>query len=256
MPYSFSTKVDHVDYVMASHINDLQSAINSQLTTKGTYAARPPAGTDGRLYIPTDKPVICLDNGTSWDEWDMTTGGKLVLPNSASFSWLNQGSSSVTTTNGADVLTTPYNTNTLRGRSVAASNPMFVKVRLSPKAIVGGNSTIGLFVSDGTKLVTWEAITTFGGNHMRTAKWATTTSFSATYTNYSTLPYGITPKWIGLQDDGTNLLFWMSDNGIDWTRVESRARLDYLASISTVGWFMNNETGSNNSSVLYSWEKT
>ena len=225
--------------------------------SSGAYASRPAAATNGRIYFSTDKPVISLDNGSAWSEWDTTTGAKLTLPNSGSFSWVNQGSASVTTTNGADVLTTPTGTNQIRGRSVAASNPMFVKARLAPKTQVGGNSIIGLFVSDGTKFVTFDSITTFGGNHMRTAKWSSSSAFSATYTNYSTLPYGITPKWIGIQDDGTNLLFWLSDNGVDWTRIESRARLDYLVtSITLVGWFMNNESGSNGSAVLYSWEKT
>jgi hypothetical protein len=221
----------------------------------GSYASRPAAGHAGSLYFPTDKPALCRDTGGAWEEWDMTTGAKLTLPNSGSFSWVNQGGASITTTNGVDVLTTPTGTNQVRGRSVAASNPMTVKARLSPSTFVGGNSTVGLFVSDGTKLVTWEAATTFGGNHMRTAKWTTVSSFSATYTNYSTLMYGITPKWIGLTDNGTNLLFLLSDNGINWTQVESRARLDFLASVSTVGWFTNNESGSTAECFLYSWEK-
>lgn len=255
MPFSFTTKVDGVDQVMASHVNDLQTAVNSQLTTKGAYASRPTAGTDGRLYLPTDKPVICLDNGSTWDEWDLSSGSKLTLPASGSFSWDNQGAASISTVNGCDVLTSPTGS-VIRGRYVAASNPMFVKARIAPSTIVGGNSTIGVYVGDGTKIVAFEALTTFGGGGMRTAKWTNASTFSATYTNHPTVFYGIVPTWVGLQDDGTNIHFWMSGNGTDWIRIESRARLDFLASVSRVGWFISNQSGSTGAAVLYSWEKS
>lgn len=256
MPFSFTTKVDGVDQVMASHVNDLQSAVNSQLTTKGAYASRPSAGVDGRIYLPTDKPVICMDNGTTWDEWETDTGSLLTLPNSGSFAWENQGGASISTVNGRDVLTSPSGS-VIRGRYVASSNPMTVTARLIAACPVGGNSEAGLFISDGTKFVTWAAFTTFGGGAMRTAKWATNASFSATYSQRTPMEgYSTVPNWLRVTDNGTNFLFYLSQNGIDWVLFDTRARLDYLTTGPTrVGWYISNQSGASGNFICYSWSK-
>jgi len=263
MPYSFPTRSDGVgNTIGASHMNAVQDAIeeiglNSESVGSGIYASRPASASvnAGRLYLPTDKPVICRDNGTTWEEWDLASGAKLTLPNSASFSWDNQGAASIATVNGRDVLTSPTGS-VFRGRTVPATNPMFVKARLSAATVVGGNSSIGLCISDGTKLVAWEAMTTFGGGGMRSGKWTSSTAgFNATYLNFSTVIFGTTAIWLGLQDDGTNIIFWMSQNGVDWIKMESRARLDWLASLTTIGWYYSNQSGQTGDAVLYSWEK-
>lgn len=263
MPYSFTPKTDFVDTVAAADVNALQNAIseigpNAESVGSGTYATRPAsaAANAGRLYIPTDKPVICRDSGAAWEEWETDTGTRLVLPNSGSFSWVNQGGASIATVNGRDVLTSPSGS-VIRGRSVPSSNPMTVTARLVIACPVGGNSEAGLFIGNGTKFVTWAAFTTFGGAAMRTAKWTSSSVFSANYSQRNPMEgYATIPNWLRITDNGTNFLFYLSQNGYDWVLFDTRGRLDWLTTGPTiVGYYISNQSGQTGDLVCYSWSK-
>jgi len=263
MPFSFTPKVDGVDTIAAIDVNELQTAITALGVTtdfvgSGTYAARPAsiANNAGRIYLPTDKPVICRDTGAGWVEWETDTGSPLALPNSGSFSWVNQGGASIATVNGRDVLTSPSGS-VIRGRSVASSNPMTITARLVLACPVGGNSEAGLFIGDGTKFVTWAAFTTFGGGAMRTAKWTSNSVYSANYSQRTPMEgYSSVPNWLRITDDGTNFLFYLSQNGIDWVLFDTRARLNWLTTGPTIcGYYISNQSGKTGDIVCYSWSK-
>lgn len=226
------------------------------IVASGTYASRPAAGKTGRVYLATDKSSIARDNGTTWDEWDASTGTPIVVPNDASFSWENQGAASVTTTNGKVVLTSPTGT-VIRGRYVAASNPMTVTARLIHPTTIGGNSEAGLFVGDGTKVVTWAMHTCYGGGKLRTAKWSSDTTWNSDYKNAvpDEVWGNVSFNWARITDNGTNLLFYLSQDGIHWMLFDTQARLNYLASVSRVGWYFCNQTGVNSDYTLMSWSK-
>lgn len=72
----------------------------------GAYSSRPAAGRAGRWYIPNDQArVWSLDNGTSWQPYGPMFA--VTDPSAASFSWVNQGSATVTTQYGGIYLTVP-----------------------------------------------------------------------------------------------------------------------------------------------------
>ena len=217
MPYAFSTKVDGAgNPVEAAHINDLQTAIIE---------------TSGRIIVPPD------DSG---------------------FSWLNQGGSSVTTDANDDVVLTCPTGSVIRGRIKAIpSTPYTITARLIPAMIVGGNSEAGLCFYDGTKVILWSGFTCFGGGGIRVANWTNVSTFSANVSQRNpTENYYVPMRWLRVTDDGTTLGFWCSDDGDHWVRYTTATRASFMTTPTHLGWFQNNQSGSNSDFYLHSWEET
>ena len=174
-------------------------------------------------------------------------------PSSISFSWRNQGSASVQSrTQSVYLLAPAASGDNIKGREISApSTPWSITVGLIPHTHNQNFNSCGLYVSDGTKLIASPVGTggAFGVN-----KYTNVTTFSGA--NYAApgTGFAITPIFVKVVDDGTNLKWYWSPNGIDFHLVTSNARLDYLASVSFVGFYAN----SNNSSwaaacLLVSW---
>lgn len=53
--------------------------LNSALLQRGTAAARPAAGEEGREYFATDTSVLSRDNGTTWDVIPITPSGMIAF---------------------------------------------------------------------------------------------------------------------------------------------------------------------------------
>lgn len=117
----------------------------------------------------------------------------------------------------------------------------------------------GLYVSDGTKLITYAVVMT-GTTNIKAdvLKWATETT--ATGTSYlSTVPILTSPDyWLKLVDGGTgnSLTFSVSRDGLNWVQVHTISRTDYLTpSELGIVWESNNATHAASISWL-SWSLT
>lgn len=93
----------------ASHPDD--ASIFSPLTARSLLALpdkfnivdlaanRPTAGLKGRIFRPTDHFIASYDDGSDWINFGPTWTFSGVKPDSGNYTWLNQGSATVTDTN-------------------------------------------------------------------------------------------------------------------------------------------------------------
>lgn len=221
-------------------------------STTGTRAARPAAGTAGKLYLPTDDLAgIQRDSGTAWDEWGPLW--KFTPPDDATFAWINQGGASVDTTQGGVFLNAPAGAgSSLRIRKKAApATPYTVEAAFIPSMVPDPAIFPGmglLFRESGTsKLVTFSytlATTPF----QRPQNWTNETTFSAGLTptwdqiwNFQTGPL----IWQRIADNGTNLLFSVSNDGRKWYQTHSVGRTAFMAGApNEIGFWVNANSAS------------
>lgn len=76
-------------------------------TTTAAYASRPAAGNAGDLFLPSDGFYLERDTGSAWEPWGPIF--PFTAPANGDFSWVNQGSATVTTTNGGIHIASPSN---------------------------------------------------------------------------------------------------------------------------------------------------
>ena len=232
--------------------------IGGSVNIDGTFASRPAAGTVGRFFLPSDGFASSRDNGTSWNSY-----GPIFLftePDDSIFSWVNQGTASVVTTNGGITLTMPgtgSSTNAALRVATAPSTPYTITVyfahsilfnkQFTRMGLVFRESSTGKFVSmlltDGTLYFT---------------KWNSATAISADYSNFAVAQ---TINWYQITDDGTNLIFRVSGDGINFQQIETRARTNFLAGgPNQIGFLVSaNNQGTPNfdaTTTLLSWKQT
>lgn len=184
-----------------------------------------------------------------------TAGRIIVPPVDAGFSWLNQGTSTVTTdANGNVVMTTPTGATTLRGRTrPVPAVPYTITARIIPQAIASGSSFMGLFWADATPKIVLAGLRSSQAV-LAVEKWNTATSFNAAYTSpTASVIYTLEPRWMRLVDDNTNRIVQVSSDGDYWVTVHTVTRLDFLTP-TLVGYFFRNESGVNGDVVVASWE--
>lgn len=202
----------------------------------GAEASHPGSPATGDLFLPNDGFQIERYSGSVWVPWGPIF--PLTAPDNSAFSWVNQGSSTVTTTQGGIVLAQPAG-----GASTSAS----LRVKTAPSTpytatffmlantiltkqwlrtgVVFRESSTGKFVSFH-----------ISNGQLWTTKWSSATGISADYSQFG---LGQVPNWIQITDNGTNLVFRVSQDGQTWTQIESRTRTDYLAGgPNQIGFFV------------------
>lgn len=171
-------------------------------TCNGTFS--------GGVYYSTDVPIIEQCNGSTYQPYAF--GSPVVLPGAVSFTWQNQGGSSVNA-NGFLQFTIPTNSgDSVRGYYVASSAAPFRQDACFNIGLSADQYTqAGIYESDGTKLLTFglqNGISGTGSNADNAAAWAVSewtsvTAFSSrlgsTFASSFTTMYCL--RWY---DDGTN----------------------------------------------------
>ncbi len=123
--YGDSTHVAQVAIGADGRVTSASSvAISGAGVSLGTFASRPAAGTSGRLYIASDAAVaLSVDNGTAWQP---LVGGSVVgvqPPLAATFTAVNQGSTTLTDSNGTLLYTGVNDTSSTTFRGYVQSWP-------------------------------------------------------------------------------------------------------------------------------------
>lgn len=200
--------------------------------------------------IPANKPVpVCYD-GTNWNVMQTGTAFAGVYPftgfttpNTTGWSWINQGTSSVSVNNGV-MTQTSTGTGSDQIRYFYTSlpaTPWTLTFALLPTT--GSNwpsnpgtpasYSGGVCLSDGTKFEA--AFTMEGGTNtavsvgLQIAQYTNTTTFSTSaYTaSFTTWP---TVEWVKIHDDGTNRVYYMSGDPVNtsWHQIYSEAHTNFI----------------------------
>jgi hypothetical protein len=237
-------------------------AVGSAIHRSDVVASRPAAGLEGRLFFPTAGRTIDRDNGTLWTPYGPTY--TLKEPIDGDFAWINQGGASVDMSEGGILLLAPAGTGGLRIRKkTAPATPYTITVAFIPHMSGDPAAFPGmgpLFRKSGTgELVTFsytQATTVFA----RPQKWNSPTSFNNGYVaTWDAINNFLTGDlvWMQISDNGTNLIFRVSNDGKNWYQTFSVSRTDFLSGGPDEVGFWGNATASYDTALwLLHWSES
>lgn len=198
-------------------------------------------GTSGDLYLPNDGFVAYRSTGSAQVPWGPLY--PFTAPVDGDFAWVNQGTASVTTTNGGIYLAAPAgggNNNARIRKKAAPSTPYTITVAVLPVMRYVNYQECGLCFRESSsgKLHLFALAVNSGvaGNlaFVDVSKWTNATTFSAGYTTEQMI--GGFPLFLRLADDGANRKCSWSRDGVNFTEVHSVGRTDFLTA-DEVGFF-------------------
>lgn len=260
------------DYVTITLCTGAIDQIISDCDQMGTYASLPatvpPAG---RRYKTTDAPYDFISNGSNWKAFYRGMPCT-VPPASGSWTTANLGAhGSLTSTNGPDYLigSSSSNSDFLSAAYMAApgSTPYSFTARcaadysgiiegIARGSITSGNN-IGFSIgwTDGTKylMLTLEAYGSSPYWDLVVIAWTNDTSVSTTHNGQAFNGIGpMTDFWFKIQNDGTNLNFFISVDGINFYQFYTETITHFLSAATDVAWgtYGHNESAA---IVLYDW---
>lgn len=244
------------------------------LTTKGDLIGF--STVVDRIAIGTNTQVLTVDSTNSFGfAWKDATGGGGSVPlwvsenpdtvpgsanamddefansatlpggGSALWTWVNQGSSTISINNSKLSVVTPF-VNAQNTRGLVQNIPSAPWEFVTKMGINGPNSVshqiIGLLLYDGTKVKTYG----FGFSttlRLRVDNWTNTGSFSSAPYTFD-IPW--TTNYIKIADDNTNWIFSTSQDGVNYYTRFSETRNTFLTP-TKVGlmWYYEQSAGSN-----------
>jgi hypothetical protein len=231
-------------------------AIGTFSTVSGT------ACTAGQIGLTTDSVYLGVCNSTP--AWRWLWGSILVSPAASSgWTWTNQGTSSVATVGGAQLLTLAGSPSQWRlYQRTAPATPYSATLRWVHDDLVNVSNTMveggGVCLTDGTKFeVLYAIVQTPGGAGYLVEKWNSTNSFSAgpagVYSSDLVFPAPrlALPNFQSMRvaDDGTNVSLQYATDGANWVTLWSEARTAFFAAGPTSYGFCWRSTTAQSSRV-------
>ncbi len=235
--------------------------------TTGTFASLPSAGTAGRTYYFTDSVYdFAYDTGSAWQYF--RDGKRMYDPTLQSWSWVNQGSAAVSTSNGGIRMTAGVG-------SISNNVHLYVKTAPSPPYTVtvafiadyfsvdymeygvGWRDSAAGFIAGVIGSRTWGFANQ--NRYLAFQKWTNPTTYSAAYpdTAFASKIIGDNEvKWVQFVDDNTNRKWNISyDKGVTWHTLYSTTRTDFITPNQL--WFGFNQYNSAraHSFTLLSWQE-
>lgn len=220
--------------------------------TRGVYASRPTAGNAGVVYRSTDGPYLSHDNGSTWQVYAPIY--PVTPPVPANWSWVNQGGSTLTTTNGTMTQVGVKEAGShVRGqiKAIPAAPYTITAALLALNACANNNSCCLIGLYDGTGFITLDlyadqtASNAYPRCYFLLDKWTNNSTFSASYTflhgNGALSMQGVTGGpliWVRLTDDNATRHWQFSLDGINWIEVANQARTDFITP-TNVFWGTN-----------------
>lgn len=252
---------DDVDfYVTAGSVEQYRA----DSVQSGALASRPATAKEGVIYLPTDAPYLFRYDGSAWEAYAPVFRGpfRYLTPLvSGDFSWVNQGTATLSTARGSLRLHAPDvgtgDNLRLLVKSVP-STPYTIDVKLQQHGPSEDSWQAGVVwrQSSNGRLVTWHwsmKTTEFRLSHV---KWNSPTVLNSGYgaEEHKNIP-GQPPQFLRLEDDGTNRKVHYSPDGWHWVEFFSVGRTDFLTA-DQAGIFVNNNSvgGSEGASAcFYHW---
>ncbi len=246
--------------------------------TQGTFASLPATCATSDLYWMTDSAYVARCSATNTWSYFITGYGQVTPPPSTSWSWDNQASATIDSTNGYEYLSTPKSgaTNSTWRYRTAPATPYTLTALFrvdrggAPPGVSGTllNSGVELVMRQSTtgKAVTFRVGATASVTSLASDKWTSTTSFSATYTDYNggggNLYDGVGSAhnlfWLRMADNGTNIIWSWSVDGQHWKTFDTQLRGNFLTVSGGVTGpdqigFGSYTSGNANEIALISW---
>mgnify|MGYP000843565616 FL=1 len=211
--------------------------------TTGTVANRDAAGQAGRLYLPTDG-YIARDSGLDWERMPFW---RLTPPNAGDFTWVNQGSATVTDRKGMMVLETPSVASGENLRCLVKSAPA------TPYTITVALLAHGPIYTTGYTLPHYGICLRESGSGKLLVYGFGYNSYPfrfqyAQMTNPTTIATGGIvdttvarhwPQWLRVSDDGTYRRVYISGDGVKWNLAVSAESRTVFLTADQVGVFAN-----------------
>lgn len=220
-------------------------------TAFGSEPGSPNTG-DADLY--TNSVYLSRYSGSAWVPWGPIY--PCVQPINADYSWVNQGTASVDTTNGGIFLLGPATAGVnLRIRDKAApSTPYTITGLFLPRFVAADYHQCGLLFreSGSGEVITFGLIHETGSWRLAVTRWNSATSHNS---NVHQLDIDDIPRPLMLQieDDGTDFFYRWSTDGQHWLQVYTEANNLFLTS-NRVGFFVNDQTNARDvATLLMSW---
>lgn len=214
--------------------------------SSGPLASLPTAGTAGNVYLPTDGIYQYVDNGGTYLKY-----GPLQLltePVNADFSWVNQGAATVSTARGGVYLHNEGHAGesmSMRIKTIPTA-PFVVTMACQIHMIAMSDLHCGMCLRETSsgKIVTNSAYSTGFVQY----KYSGSTSFAGQY-NTKALPRGYSGlHWFRIEDDGTNRITSVSDNGVTFQVLHSVGNTDYITA-DQIGFYVNAKAASQPSDI-------
>lgn len=254
----------------------LQQAESDVQPLYGTaIASRPsaPSVIANQTFTPSNFPIVSQSNGSLWSDLQVNPWVIGAPWSSTGFSWVNQGTASVITTNGGAEFHFPI----VNGDTLHIFEQSFTNTQ----------TTIMLLCATAPSPALWSCSSFFGFTMRRPASnaqvnacgflsqnsvalsiynqnWTNATTFGSTVSNIvatfsPSLPYSYC--WLKRTDDGTNQHFYVSNNGIHWSTIAVYAHATGLSGVpTTIGIFGYNSGANANTDDLVlhvaSWNVT
>jgi hypothetical protein len=275
--YPNPTAADNTKFLQYDHPNlryVLTSAATGSTgsgtsTTSGNWTARPAAGTDGRLYLPTDAGVISRDNGIAWNDWGPVW--LFTTPTTGLFTtWVNSGATTFTAHGASCRLTTASGSNSgdnARGvfRTLSPTSGYTVTMLMQPWFSGDTFERVGMALRDSGSGKFYLFYFDWGagdGPFISATKWTNTTTFSAAVPNFAAptqnlkqLGYWSPYWWLRIRDDGSNLFFEYSPDRQRWLQAGMEPRTTWT-SADQVGIMTEKFNGTKEiSGLLLSWRQ-
>lgn len=231
-------------------------------TYVSAYASPPSSPAAGDLWMPSDGYHDFLRYSGS--VWVPHVGGVAgAIPSRSGWSWVNQGTGTVTTTSPADVIVATANEASgykMRVRS-APSTPYTVTACIRAAVLPTGGAAGGAYAllhrqsSDGkAHMITVRIDVSTGHCWAEVDYWSGDTTFSTTLVGplYNALPLSPYVSWLRVSDDGTNRKYFVSLDGRNFLQVYSVARTTTLTA-DQVGWGIRSSNSFAGIGTLLSW---
>lgn len=165
-------------------------------------------------------------------------------PTKPTFSWRNQGTATLGTSGKSLFLLAPTSAgDNIRGQEISApSTPWSITIAMAPliPGALNNYALAGLYVSDGTKLVT-AAVSNANYGSLAGFGVATFSSVSAYNSTVSApgISLGLPFLILKVLNDGTNLKWYTSIDGTNFVLLYTSTVTNYLSAASFVGWMVN-----------------
>jgi hypothetical protein len=191
----------------------------------------------GDLNLYTNSFFVSRYSGSAWVPWGPIF--PFTPPVDGDFSWVNQGSATVSTTNGGIYLYDPTAdaSANLRCRVKSApSTPYTVTAAILMDPIVVANHNGGLlFRESGTGELVLFGMLQATGSLLQVDNWNSASAFNANVVNVSTRSSALV--WLRIADNGTNRICSVSSDGQNWITVSTVARTTFLTA-DQIGFFV------------------
>jgi hypothetical protein len=197
------------------------------------------------IQTPTGSEVFGVSGVSGADRWGKVF--RAIYPITADFAWVNQGGAAIDTTFGFTRMSVPSASTSYRMRvKTAPATPYQIDLIMQYDS-EGANRQGGLVFRESSTSKLISAQFNSSNNQIAVVYWTNETTFSSNPANTTlegSVIGSLAPIWLRIRDDGTNLKFTASRDGLYYFTEMSLGRTAFMAGApNQVGFFGNVDAG-------------